>query len=282
MSEPNRVVELPESVANSKSGRFSVFIHDNPDIAWTSSGTLVLATTALVPWMWIRIVLIVVGVGLTGRGLLKAKKRDDSITKLELERSSQKSDKEDLSAKLVETYGYFEEVLKGIITAQFKHSKLSTDERITVYLHWETLDQFTAIFRVSGNPDFRKVVRDLYPKETGIIGKAWADEQAEEVLSSNINETRADFERRLCDKWGFPQEIAKKIRMESKTLFAARIDDREHTAIGVIVVESKTPDNLKLKEVLDAIMENEVLIANVVRYYSKSLEDPSAVSQKGF
>ena len=123
---------------------------------------------------------------------------------------------------------------------------LDTNDRITVY--YEYGRAFFLLARYSKNPEFRRVHRQKFPIDEGVISQAWQHEECVETECPEANEHQA-YEDFLVEKYGYKREKPHSFNMKSCRLYAKAIIDAGDN-IGVIVFESisdKFLENLDIK-----------------------------------
>lgn len=117
------------------------------------------------------------------------------------------------------------------------HLKLTTYERISLY--YEFKGEFYLLARYSQNPDYNAVHRQKFPKNQGVISKAWQHEKHIESKCPEAHEQ--SYATYLKETYGYEESKVKELTMKSCRYFGKAVNDA-HTHIGVIIFESTKKD----------------------------------------
>ncbi len=154
--------------------------------------------------------------------------------------------------------------------------------RASLYLHVD--ETFQIVSRSSSDPNLRSFGRTSYPPSQGVIGRAWSDSEA---VAVDLPKRRDHWNSHMARNYGFSEAEAGRLRMQSRSLVALRIDHDGPAGarpLGVVVLESVKPTAIGSDE-RDSIMgsaEWRMFSAAVIggldalRSASFSVERPSA------
>ena len=132
--------------------------------------------------------------------------------------------------------GDLQMVLDSLVTQLLEYvCKGATDCRISAYSVEGS--EFLLLSRCSRNPQIEQRGRDSYPLTEGNIGQAWAKEWA---LQDHESTDRGEWEEALVDANLFSEETASALTMQSRSIYAQRID-RGAEKIGMVVLECENP-----------------------------------------
>lgn len=112
--------------------------------------------------------------------------------------------------------------------------------RASLYLNHQ--DRFHIVARSSADPTLRPFGRTSYPVEQGVIGLAWRDTEA---VAVDLPRRRDHWNTHMARNYGIPTEEAARLRMQSRSLVALRIDHDGPAGakpLGVVVLESVAPN----------------------------------------
>lgn len=117
--------------------------------------------------------------------------------------------------------------------------------RISMYRLNSEADCFELICRSAEAEPYRALGRTTFPKEQGLIGRAWASNNGVGV-AVDLPEDREQWIGIQETFYGIPREVAENMTMFSRSIAAVRMDNASgvsRDAISVIVViESMIPD----------------------------------------
>lgn len=117
--------------------------------------------------------------------------------------------------------------------------------RISLYRLSTDADCFELICRSAEAEPYRTLGRKVFPKEQGLIGRAWASNNGVGV-AVDLPEDREAWIGLQETFYGIPREVAEKMTMFSRSIAAIRMDNAggvSRDSISVIVViESMVPD----------------------------------------
>lgn len=111
-----------------------------------------------------------------------------------------------------------------------------TQHRVSIYT--VRGDSFALISRWSESPKLNTTGRKTFPIYEGVIGNAWEHRFTTE---SRLGQRREKWLAQQTEQFGIEPSVAAKLKMQSRSFAAARIDDRSKR-IGVIVIESLKPE----------------------------------------
>lgn len=126
---------------------------------------------------------------------------------------------------------------------------MGTDARITIYRHTE--EDFIPVSRYAKNPDFDKIRRPSYPKNTGYIKECWAQEDGVYINSLPDPETNP---QEYIDIVNAESKMLKKdimqLPMKSRSYFGKTLFDSNGQAFILVMIESTKPEikNISLIE----------------------------------
>lgn len=126
--------------------------------------------------------------------------------------------------------------------------------RISIYV--EQQGQFVLLGRWAKNEKFRRVGRRSFPIDQGLIGQAWESKDG----VARVRKLPADEDRWVaeqCKRYGFDEEAARNLTMQSRSISAVRIDSGPKS--GVFVIESELPDAFSIFEMHD-LKEHRLLV----------------------
>ncbi|MCS0351185.1 hypothetical protein ND920_06075 [Vibrio ordalii] len=137
--------------------------------------------------------------------------------------------------------------LKGI----FKQVSLTNKDRVSIYI--QTSKEFTLLARYSINPVLNEVHKIKFPRDNGVISKAWALGRHEEVdcpIFSDGSEKYYDYMQKV---YGYAPPRLEEINMKSCNFLGLSITNADEN-IGVILFESERKESLN-KESFDLITQ---------------------------
>lgn len=147
-----------------------------------------------------------------------------------------------------------------IIKHLFTHLDLdlSFNERISIYRYDLKKEEFIPIGRHSPNPEYTKQGRQSYPKNEGVISKAWLNGS---YLESNLpvfenNSTR--YYSKVTERYNLTREVIEKMSMKSRWYYCKNLKDSQQRSIAVIVIESTQKLSFS-KEHMDNVIQNDFI-----------------------
>ena len=179
-------------------------------------------------------VLIVAG----GVGAIVNRKR---VARVEDEKKAAEEERNALRDDLAAVAQVSKAVYRSLLSSVARELGLTSQERISVYLHDPGLPTFQLLSRYSPNPLLEAAEgRVVYPDDYGLIGEAWRDGWAEvDDLPDPIVGCQQYVAENLA-RYHMPQVVTEGLAMKSRVLVGLRYpaDDLGHVAIGVLIVES--------------------------------------------
>ena len=145
-------------------------------------------------------------------------------------------------------------------------------ERITLY-SYDSSGYFTTVGRFSSHMQWRDKKRRIYPRNEGVIGKAWDNGC---YFDNNYPDPNVELERysQHCKEDGISDQTLGEMRMRSRLYFGYRIQNGMD-AVAVIIVEATLPDRydkIELKRIFDNQNYLSILAEKLSRW-KPSLED---------
>lgn len=217
-------------------------------------------------------------------GFIAVRRQSHRVSQLENEKADALANEEVARTSLVALVEDYSRMSEYQLSALANSSSLnfSFTERISVYKH--DGKAFVMTGRYSRDPDFNKRGRVVYTDNEGCIGRAW---HTGEAFEANLPDPAVDLEayvERVASDWGMPMNVARELRMKSRSLAAFAITDpRGDRPIAVIVFESIRTDVLeleKLRRVLNGVEGRRLTgFIDVMRPIEPSL---AYASQEGF
>lgn len=198
---------------------------------------------------------------LYGRRNKRIKKMEDTLEDLDDENNTLKEKNKQLDDDLAKSIQDMELLCKGYLCLLaegplgFSESKKS-HERVTLY-SYDSSGQFFALARYSRNPEFSGNLRPFYPKDQGIISRAWNDGWC---FVHNYPDPNEDVEgyRQRCNEDGIPDDNIKELTMPSRLYCGYRITNTQgREQIAVIITESTDPNRYKEKELKKIFKEKD-------------------------
>lgn len=126
-----------------------------------------------------------------------------------------------------------------LIEACQQGSFVGVHQRASVYVH--AGGEFVMVARWSDNAGLSRPGRGVYPDSCGVIAKAW---QSREFYAQGWPEGDDDWIE-VQATYGVTEEVARGLRMRSRSIAAWRIDDDDHHPVGVVVTESELPRGVR-------------------------------------
>lgn len=118
--------------------------------------------------------------------------------------------------------------------------KYSSSERISLFVPVGE-SRFELIGRWSVTTLYRTVPQRPYPVDQGVLGTAWARGEASISDLPSPETDRDNWQRRLLQECGIPNDVSSKLRMRCRTYVAFSIPKTYRGTIGVVVFESQLP-----------------------------------------
>lgn len=143
---------------------------------------------------------------------------------------------------------------RALIEIVEEDEKTLMTSRISIYV--EQQGQFVLLGRWAKNEKFRRVGRRSFPIDQGLIGQAWKSKDG----VAKVRKLPADEDRwvdQQCNRYGFDEETARNLTMQSRSISAVRIDSGPKS--GVFVIESELPDAFSIFEMHD-LKEHRLLV----------------------
>lgn len=143
---------------------------------------------------------------------------------------------------------------RALIDIVEEDEKTLMTSRISIYV--EQQGQFVLLGRWAKNEKFRRVGRRSFPIDQGLIGQAWKSKDG----VAKVRKLPADEDRwvdQQCNRYGFDEETARNLTMQSRSISAVRIDSGPKS--GVFVIESELPDAFSIFEMHD-LKEHRLLV----------------------
>ncbi len=140
--------------------------------------------------------------------------------------------------------GYFAK--RALIDIVAEDEAVLTASRISIYV--EQQGQFVLLGRWARNEKFRRVGRRSFPIDQGLIGLAWKSKDG----VAKVRKLPADEDLwviKQCQIYGFDEETARRLTMQSRSISAVRIDNGSKSV--VVVIESELPDPFSIFETHD-------------------------------
>lgn len=135
------------------------------------------------------------------------------------------------------------------------HLSLTKDERVSLYKL--DMNMFLCVGRYSENEIFKSKPTRLYPRDQGVISKAWEQGKFEDA---NVPDPNNDMDGWLdynVDKYGFTHDELSKIRMKSRSFCGIRLKNAQHVTIAVVMFESLNPNGLPFGKIGRLLNEQE-------------------------
>lgn len=204
----------------------------------------------------VRTLLILIGFAATGLSIWYARREVRSLTELN-QRLTQSETKlveteQSLSKRLADWVDFKRksfEGLKGVLDSYISNLVIEHYKehgganppgsmRVSIYTHDERNEEFSLIGRYSYNYLFKKKGRASYPLNSGAIGKAWIEGDANIVIQASPSDEMAY--RRELEEYGMGRSEIDGLTMRSVSFFAKRLNggSSSNTPIGVVLIES--------------------------------------------
>ncbi len=136
------------------------------------------------------------------------------------------------------------DLLWSLLTIVRDELEMGHDERISVYVHDESLRAFQMLARSSLNPVYGRAGRTVYADHVGVIGDAWSRGEVVECdLPSWDGDGRAYIAANL-ERFGLPEDECRSLNMKARSLIGIRYpaDGGGSRPLGVVVLESMDPE----------------------------------------
>ncbi|MDE1482353.1 hypothetical protein [Xenorhabdus bovienii] len=146
----------------------------------------------------------------------------------------------------------------------FKNSVLDSSERISIY--YEKNDEFYILSRYSKNPLYKKVHKQKFSLDKGVISKAWENGSYQIELPDYEKENKPYLDR-CKELFNYKTEDIEPLTMKSRQYFAKAITDAD-IHIGVIVFESIKSNifsDKKIENISKFLDDSASLLAKFVR-----------------
>lgn len=179
-------------------------------------------------------VLLVAG----GVGAIVNRNRVDD---LETERDDAVRERDALRDDLSAVSQVSKAVYRSLLSSVARELGLTSQERISVYLHDADFPTFQLLSRHSPDPLLEVAEsRGVYPDHYGLIGQAWRNGWAEERTLPDPIVGGQQYVAENLAKYGLPEEVTENLRMKSRVLVGLRypgspVGDKH---IGVLIIES--------------------------------------------
>ena len=200
-------------------------------------------------WKYLGWGLLAVGAPLYVLAGLASTWRTKRVSELEQELDRLSARLSDNEAEMEKWVHQLKDLVSGVLYDLCKELGFGTGEkhldRLTIYAHEADAGgggRFVPFGRVSFNPAFEKLGRQVYPDDQGIIAQAWLHGEAFEPEMPDFREDPEAYYRR-CEELRMPREAIDNIRMKSQFYYGKRIHDESgRTRLAVVILESKIPN----------------------------------------
>ncbi|WP_419234068.1 hypothetical protein [Aliarcobacter cryaerophilus] len=132
---------------------------------------------------------------------------------------------------------------------------LGTNERLTIY--YENNEEFTLLARFSPNDKYKKIHKQKFPLDKGVISKAFEEIECIEKDSPIFEDEAEKYYIYMTDKYKFSRNEIETITMKSNELFGLAIKNADDS-IGVLLYEG-----------LGKISEFDINCAKIREHYKK-------------
>ncbi|MEJ0063968.1 MAG: hypothetical protein WDO70_12495 [Alphaproteobacteria bacterium] len=123
-----------------------------------------------------------------------------------------------------------------------QNTRLSSTERVSLYLHDQQAGMFRLLGRHSDHHRYASPGRKMYPDGQGIIGNAF---QNDFCYEPNLPDPAADerlYIQEVSKLCAIPKDVIKSLRMKSRCLVGYAIRNLRNEKIGVLILETTKPD----------------------------------------
>ena len=164
--------------------------------------------------------------------------------------SHQEAEKESLDNRLrteiENNYQLAEELIQAfkktahLWTCQiFNELQLTVKHRISIYYLDSEQNNLVLLDRFAKNHDFNSVGRPFFPRQQGVIGKAWANGECIDKKIPIVNRKDTAYYQYLNENYDIPRDVSSRLRMNSCTIAGFAIEDVHGHHTGVIIFESQ-------------------------------------------
>jgi len=192
----------------------------------------------------------------------KLKVENSELPKIKSKVNAIQEELEAFKSKVIESHlDLVANWLKGLD----KILKLDNNDRVTIY--YENKEEFYLLQRHSRNPKYKKVHRQKFPLNQGVISKAFEDGEYLEILCPSIDDSPDLYKQFLQDTYEYESDKIDKLTMNScRYLSLAIIEADIH--VGVIVFESTSKnffDTDKAKKIKGYCKDHQGQLSKFVR-----------------
>jgi hypothetical protein len=116
------------------------------------------------------------------------------------------------------------------------------------------MNLFSCIGRYSENENFNSKSSRFYPRDQGVISRAWAVGVYEDTGAPDPEENMQAWVDYNVSKYNFTEEELSNIGMKSRAFYGIRLKNSHNVTIAVVLFESLKPNGLplgKLKRLLN-------------------------------
>ena len=143
----------------------------------------------------------------------------------------------------------------------FNELSLSVKHRISIYYLDSDRENLVLLDRFAKNHDFNQPGRPYFPKDQGVIGKAWAEGEFFEKKIPVFNRKNTNYYQYLDTNYGFGRDISSRLRMKSCTIGGFAIEDAHGHHIGVVIFESQDQNDFNEEQLREIVKrENHRLV----------------------
>lgn len=241
---------LPQEEKHKWILRIPIFFenHTANILSWLSPIAVIVLTVLAflddISFWWIASIGFVAAASLVLGNILQTR-QDGSIRAAELRSTILQQDQEDAA-------NYLRRVIQQQVVDLLDETNIVNDHtRVSIYQHDPQRGKFIPVGRRSSNPELEEWGRPEYPDNYGIIREAWTGQKVFKFRLSGDPEEWAEEQNRLYD---VPLEVARNIRMKSRSYIGLRIDyGPAATKVGIAILESLTPQGVS-SSMADTVM----------------------------
>lgn len=221
-------------------------------------------------------------------GILKYYK-SERVVELKKQISDLEKRNEELNEENVDLIMICEDIIDSLLTSiatgplAFGENG-ENNERISIYIFDEEIEQFTQLGRFSLNAKYNHIGRKFYPKDQGCIGFTWQHGSHFSDTYVNPETHPEEYAVQMKDE-GIPKSVTRNMIMKSRLYYGYKImDTRRSSHLAVIIVESTDPGRYT-EEGLQKVFANEhraLFISRIIEKLNSCIPRLMDAKKEGF